>query len=58
MLSLVMESTSELHLLCTMLSAVTIDDDQAWSIEFYTCRNVLTHDRKVYKHEATLDVSS
>ena len=26
---------------------MTIDNKQAWSVKFQTCRNVLTHERKV-----------
>ena len=37
---------------------ITIDNDQPWSIEFYTCRNSLAHERKVLKHEAKPSVSN
>ena len=35
----------------------TINNDQPWFIEFLTRRNVLTHERKVWKQEAKLSVS-
>ena len=34
------------------------DNGQPWSIEFKTCRIVLTHEGKVKKHEAKLSVSN
>ena len=37
---------------------MTIDNGQLWSIEFYTCGNVLTHERKVLKLEAKLSISN
>ena len=37
---------------------LTITIDKLWSVEFYTRRNVLKHERKVQKHEAKLDVSN
>ena len=36
---------------------ITLDNGQAWSVEFYTRGNVFTHERKVYEHKANLTFS-
>ena len=48
---------SSLSSWCVASLHITIGNGQPWSVEFQTCRNVLTHKRKVQKYKANISLS-